>query len=181
MIGDQSEMPSRDKYDHRNCQSLFGYAQEVHRRSGGVCELCFAGQEAPLSFDFWRQLSVEHLIGESQGGYLRQIREILMRRFPSQSQSERAAFAARIDAANTITACSFCNSTTSRDRSPKTMEQILTEMPGTPEEILENAVDELRVILDKKRADVRWKLGSVRAAFEAEVRPELEKVRRNPP
>jgi hypothetical protein len=171
----------RGRYDHRNCQSLFGYAQQVHQRSGGVCELCFAGRDSPISFDFWRQLTVEHLIGESQGGYLKTIRPILQRHFPSLSWSEREAMALRIDAANTITACSFCNATTSRDRNDKTMEEIITEITGTPDEIVEHIAQRLNVILEKKRADVRWKLESVREAFEAEVRPQLEKIRSQRP
>ena len=28
------------RYDYRNCQSLFGYAARVHERSGGICQLC---------------------------------------------------------------------------------------------------------------------------------------------
>jgi hypothetical protein len=72
---------SRPAYDYRNCQSLFGYAASVHVRSGGVCQLCGA-DGGPARFDFWRQLSVEHLIGESQGGYLRAIKTAAARRFP---------------------------------------------------------------------------------------------------
>ena len=68
-------------YDYRNCQSLFGYAAKVHERSGAVCQLCGAGT-AGLDFDLWRQMTVEHLIGESQGGYLRQISASLADRFP---------------------------------------------------------------------------------------------------
>jgi len=171
----------RGRYDHRGCQSLFGYALEVHKRSGGVCELCHTGRESPLSFDLWRQLTVEHLIGESQGGYLNKIRETLRRRFSSLSPAEREAMAWRINAANTITACSFCNSTTSRDRNEKTMEEILTEAAGTSEEDLAQVIQQLSAILEKKRADVRWKLDSVRDAFEVEVRPQLEKVRSGRP
>jgi len=87
----------------------------------------------------------------------------------------------RINAANTITACSFCNSTTSRDRNEKTMEEILTEAAGTSEEVLAQVIQQLSAILEKKRADVRWKLDSVRDAFEVEVRPQLEKVRSGRP
>lgn len=54
-------------YDYRNCQSLFGYAAKVHERPGAVCQLCSAGGPE-VDFDFWRQLTVEHLIGEGQGG-----------------------------------------------------------------------------------------------------------------
>jgi hypothetical protein len=68
-------------YDYRNCRSLFGYAAEVHELSGGVCQLCAGGLE--VDFDFWRQLTVEHLIGEAQGGYLGQIDAALRARFPS--------------------------------------------------------------------------------------------------
>jgi hypothetical protein len=164
------------RYDPRNCQSLFGYAQEVHKRSGGICELCIAGGDS-ISFDFWRQLTVEHLIGESQGGYLKQIREILLRRFGNLSRAESEAMALRIDAANTITACGFCNSTTSRNRNDRTMEEILSEVEGTPEQVLEHAVRQLNAILERKRAEVRWKLESVRERFEADVLPELQRAR----
>lgn len=75
------------KYDHRNCKSLFGYAAAVHIRSGGICELCGAGGGA-LDFDLWRQYTVEHVIGESQGGYLKAILKAWLpaiRRWPQAS------------------------------------------------------------------------------------------------
>jgi hypothetical protein len=59
-------MNDRPPYDFRNCTSLFGYSAAVHVRSGGSCELCDAGDSS--DFDWWRQLTVEHLIGEGQGG-----------------------------------------------------------------------------------------------------------------
>jgi hypothetical protein len=93
-------------YDHRNCQSLFGYAAKVHERSGGVCELCDCGSERP-DFDLWRQMTVEHLIGESQGGYLRQIAASLAEHLPELPPAALDALARRIDEANTIAACSF--------------------------------------------------------------------------
>ena len=168
---------SQRRYDHRNCQSLFGYAQEVHRRSGAACELCFAGRSSKLCFDLWRQLTVEHLIGDSQGGYLRDIRSAVERCYPSMPWSEREAFAGRIDAANTITACSFCNATTSHDKFEKRMDEIITEAHGTPEEMLKHVVSQLKLILEKKRASARWKLEAVRAAFEADIRPSIEEAR----
>lgn len=108
-------MPEQVPYDYRNCQSLFGYAAAVHARSGGICALCGYG-EAGIDFDRWRQLTVEHLIGESQGGYRRQIEIDLGRRFPDLAREQVKDRAGDIDAANTVTACSFCNSTTSRFR-----------------------------------------------------------------
>jgi hypothetical protein len=53
---------------------LLGYAAQVHERSGAVCQLCGYGKGRQPDFDMWRQLTVEHLIGESQGGYLTSIR-----------------------------------------------------------------------------------------------------------
>jgi hypothetical protein len=172
---------TRGRYNHLNCQSLFGYALQVHERSGGVCELCFAGSTEPISFDFWRQLTVEHLIGASQGGYLKAISETLRRLFPNLPAEDLATLARRLDIANTITACSFCNSTTSRNKTDKSMEQILTEATGSPDEVVDFVSRQLDVVLAQKRADVRWKLDSVRQAFESEVVPRLEETRRARP
>jgi hypothetical protein len=88
------------QYNYRDCQSLFGYSAEVHQRSGGVCQLCGAGS-VELDFDLWRQMTVEHLIGESQGGYRPQIADRLAHRFPEWSAAEIVQLAA----ANTVTAC----------------------------------------------------------------------------
>ena len=96
-------------YDYRNCQSLFGYATSVHIRSGGVCQLCECGyeSEAKINFDLWRQMTVEHLIGESQGGYLKQIRNTLSKRFPGLSLDKIENIAKQIDESNTVSACGF--------------------------------------------------------------------------
>ena len=151
-------------YNHRNCQSLFGYAQLIHERSKYRCELCGCGGTPP-DFDLWRQFTVEHLVGESQGGYLRELRTAVAARFPDLAPDERAKLVAEIDAANTVTACSFCNSTTSRDRHSRDMTALLS-VPGGPDELLAAIQRELTEILERKRQDVRWKLASVRAAFQ---------------
>lgn len=39
------------EYDYRNCESLFGYAQSVHERSGGTCQLCGCGGGTEVEFD----------------------------------------------------------------------------------------------------------------------------------
>jgi hypothetical protein len=164
-------------YDYRNCQSLFGYAAKVHERSGGVCQLCGAGA-AGLDFDLWRQMTVEHLIGESQGGYLRQISASLAHRFPDLSPDEIAVLAAQIDAANTVTACSFCNGTTSRAQTPTSMTSLIETAPdGAPEQIHRHVTAGLDGILAAKRKDVTWKLVSVRKAFESRVAPVLADTR----
>lgn len=151
-------------YNHRNCQSLFGYAQNVHERSKYRCELCGCGGTPP-DFDLWRQFTVEHLVGESQGGYLRELRVAVAVRFSDLPVDERAKLVAAIDVANTVTACSFCNSATSRDRHPCDMTALLA-IPGSPGEVLAAIERELSEILERKRQDVRWKIASVRASFE---------------
>ncbi|HEY6788224.1 MAG TPA: hypothetical protein VI365_13040 [Trebonia sp.] len=165
------------EYDYRNCQSLFGYAAKVHERSGGVCQLCGAGS-AGLDFDLWRQLSVEHLIGESQGGYLHQIKDSLRARFPAVSSTEIIQLAASIDTANTVTACSFCNSTTSRDQAPVSMTELIQTAPDGPlDAVLKLVTAALESILVGKKRDVLWKLASVRRAFDTHAAPALEEAR----
>jgi hypothetical protein len=164
-------------YDYRNCQSLFGYAAKVHERSGGACQLCDAGG-IELGFDLWRQMTVEHLIGESQGGYLHQISASLGRRFPGLTPAELTELAGHIDAANTVTACSFCNSTTSRSQAPASMTGIIDAVPdGTPEQVRRHVTALLDDILASKRRTVAWKLASVRKAFDSEVAPRLADAR----
>lgn len=165
-----------DKYDYRNCQSLFGYAEAVHRRSGGVCKLGGCGARRPVDFDFWLQLSVEHLVGYSQGGYLKQIRKLLVTRFPHLPPEKCEEFARRLDEANTVTACRFCNSTTSRDLNPETMAELLGESLN-PQDAVDSAIAKLDLILKRKQADVQWKLKSVRVAFHEAIRPDLMAAR----
>ena len=147
-----SEKSMEKKYAYKNCQSLFGYAESVHKRSGGICQLCGCGAGKEINFDLWRQMTVEHLIGKSQGGHIRQIREALVNRFPELPLEEYNLLAKRIDDANTVTACSFCNSSTSR---------------------------ELNGVLSKKRAKIQWKLVSIRPTFDEHIQPEKQKTRGN--
>jgi hypothetical protein len=170
------EANTMDKYHYRNCQSLLGYAATVHHRSGGVCQLCGAGAGPVVEFDFWRQLSVEHLVGHCQGGYLQQIRELLATRFPDLPLETREDLARRLDEANTVTACSFCNSTTSRDRNSESMAQLLGESLD-PQRAVDSAIAKLALVLQRKQADVRWKLESVQLAFDEAIRPDLMAVR----
>ena len=155
-------------YNYKSCQSLFGYAAAVHMRSGGRCQLCGCGG-LPLDFDMWRQLTVEHLIGRSQGGYLKQIRAAVASRFPVLPPVECEELAQRIDILNTVSACSFCNSTTSRDVRPKTMPELLNETQGDVEDVVAHVASELHQVLVRKREDVQWKLAAVREAFQREV------------
>ena len=156
-----------EDYDYRDCQSLFGYAAKVHERSGGICQLCGMGG-AELSFDLWRQLTVEHLIGESQGGYREQIKAALAGNIPELGPAERAELASQIDAANTVTACSFCNSTTSRSQAPVSMTAIIETAPdGTPGQICAHAATLLGDVLADKKQVVTWKLAAIRKAFDS--------------
>lgn len=153
-------------YNYKQCQSLFGYSYDVHVRSRGTCQLCGCGG-ANLTFDLWRQMTVEHIIGKSQGGYPKEIRLVVAERFPDLSNAERESLAREIDVVNTVTACSFCNSTTSRDSSSTSMSDLIRTSTGNPSEVISQIASALQPILERKRSDVRWKLESVRKAYEA--------------
>jgi hypothetical protein len=163
-------------YDYRNCQSLFGYAAQVHVRSGGICALCDYGRRE-LDFDKWRQLTVEHLIGESQGGHRRDIRADLAAKYPSLSPDQLRDLAVGIDELNTVTACSFCNSTTSRTQAPFSLREVIATGPDEMTSLLSAVREATSAALERKRADVSWKLSAVRAAYEDRVVPGLRNTR----
>lgn len=156
------------KYNYKNCQSLFGYSYNVHLRSRGVCQLCFAGALEP-SFDLWRQLTVEHLIGKANGGYLKDIKIYVAELLPELSDSQQKELIAELDAANTVSACSFCNSTTSRYASKMFMKDLISESllkSRCPSDIVSHVTSETQKILNIKRADVAWKLKAIREQYE---------------
>lgn len=160
-------------YNESGLQSLFGYGRAAHVRSGGICQLCGCGAGSEIDFDLWRQFTIEHVIGEGQGGYPPRIRSAVDARFPHVSEVERAQLATRIHEANIVTACQFCNSTTSRDRAPFTMEEVIAALPDDPEEALRAVAEQLQSVLDAKRETVRWKLRSVYRRFREDIRLEL--------
>lgn len=151
-------------YNYRNCQSLFGYAFDVHVRSGGACQLCGAGRDG-MSFDLWRQMTVEHLIGQQHGARKKDILAALQVRFPAESAARVEAAVKAIDAANTVTACSFCNSMTSQHRCAETMAAIISRA-GSLDEAISLASVAAGQELEAKRRMVEWKLTAVRAAYE---------------
>src|SRR5947207_7715379 len=105
--GEEMEGP----YDESGLQSLFGYGRAAHERSGGICQLCGCGAGPDIDFDLWRQFTIEHLIGDSQGGYPGRIRPAVETQFAHLPEAERADLAVRIHETNVVTACQFCNST----------------------------------------------------------------------
>ncbi len=169
----------RGDYNYKNCQSLFGYSYAVHLRSGGVCQLCGAGSKEQ-SFDFWRQLTVEHVIGKKQGGYLKDIRKLVSELFPELGAAERNELSLAIDAVNTVTACSFCNSTTSRNASSVSMRELVSSAASesrNPAAIIKRVATATREILEKKQADVAWKLKSIRSQYEKGFLPSVSSER----
>lgn len=121
-------------------------------------------------------MTVEHLVGKSQGGYLMQIRSAVATTFPQFTAEVHEELSQRIDELNTVTACSFCNSTTSRDQNPKTMLELLRETQGNREQILAKVALELQSILIRKREVVQWKLASVREAFSRDVLVKIQEL-----
>ena len=156
------------KYNYKNCKSLFGYSAEVHIRCKGQCQLCGCGG-TPVDFNLWRQMTVEHLIGKSQGGYLKQISKLVGVNFPLYSEAEKIVLSKKIDAINTVTACQFCNSTTSRDINEFSMPQLFESAAGCREVLIQDIRTACKNILHKKRQSVQWKIESVKEAFNEHV------------
>jgi hypothetical protein len=69
-------------YDESGLLSLFGDSRAAHQRSGGICQLCGCGAGPDIDFDLWRQFTIEHLLGEGQGGYPPRIRAAIDSRVP---------------------------------------------------------------------------------------------------
>lgn len=176
--GERKGLSVEGMYDETALQSLFGYGREAHKRSGGICQLCGCGAGPEIDFDLWRQLTIEHLIGRSQGGYLDRIRPAVDRRFLQLGGSERESLASQIHEANIVTACQFCNSTTSRDVAPFTMDEAIADLPSDPEDALLALADKLNGVLAAKQSKVRWKLQSVYRGFRETIQPELSERRR---
>ncbi len=174
-------MDEQRPYDEKGLQSLFGYGRAAHQRSGGICQLCGCGAGPDVDFDLWRQFTIEHVIGESQGGYPPRIRAAVDSKFAHLSEPARRELIARIHEANIVTACQFCNSTTSRDRAAFSMEDVIADLPGDPEEALVALANRLQQILDAKRETVRWKLRSVYRGFREGIEPVLLERRSEEP
>ncbi|MBC8087028.1 MAG: hypothetical protein H7Z40_07155 [Phycisphaerae bacterium] len=96
-------------------------------------------------------------------------------RFPTLTNVERKALVATIDAMNTVSAYSFCNSTTSQDACEFTMRELLFKVDGDSDAVIAALNVQLQKILERKRASVAWKLQSVRRAYESSVLPALRR------
>ena len=164
---------SQKFYNYKNCQSLFGYAAKVHIKFKGKCQLCGCSGESPSDFDIWRQMTVEHIIGKSQGGYLVQIRDFVKEKFSELPEKDQLDLSKKIEFLNTVTACHFCNSTTSRHISSKNMKQIIDEAQGSKSNVLKQIEEELKLILEEKIILVKWKIKSVEKAFKEEILPNM--------
>jgi hypothetical protein len=151
-------------YNYKACQSLFGYAQRAHRRSEARCQLCGCGDAA--NFDMWRQMTIEHLIGQSQTGHIRKFKPLLAQRFSNLNQAQIEELAMAVDDMNTVTACSFCNAMTSQVTTPKGMDRLITDS-ASPGELLDLLGEVCRELLKAKQALVQRKLAAIRAAWDA--------------
>jgi hypothetical protein len=61
------------------------------------------------------------------------------------------------------------------------MEELIANGPDHPRALYEAVVEQLQGILDRKRSIVAWKLEATRAAFDADIRPQLERRRAEEP
>ncbi len=166
------------KYNHKNCQSLFGYAAATHKRCKWQCQLCGAGGLSAGS-KFWRQLTVEHLIGRSDGGYRKDknapidINRLVDANFQAYTEGEKNDLVKKIDELNTVTACQLYNSTTSRFKAEEkhTMANLFKESGNCRELLIKKIGEACSDILRQKKEKVRWKLVSVEDAFKKYIIP----------
>ena len=101
----------------------------------------------------------------------------IARRFPELTSAERERLVQRIDEANTVTACSFCNSMTSQhDKHGSSISKLLDRAKGSPDEIVDMILLEINKLFDDKRVTVT-KIEAIHAAFDRLVRPDLLKAR----
>lgn len=165
-----------DVYDYRSYASLFGYGSSVHARSGGICQYCMYGDGPVAAFDQWRQLTVEHIIGAKGGGYATeqgkdnppQLPSIIADLYPELSLAQRKALIARIDSANTVTACHSCNSMTSRMPPPMSMATLLAEarsQADTLDDMVTYASQRLVTIFSDKQQTVLKNLDIIRKEY----------------
>ena len=108
-----------------DCQSLMGYAESVHGRSGGVCAYCDFGKDR-VDFAEWRQLTLEHVISDSEltkdriHKCLRGLFGLKESDWPQPRQWQREERFRGLRLYNSVyrecevTVCHFCNSLTSR-------------------------------------------------------------------
>ena len=191
------------KWGAGNCQSLVGYADEVHRNSGGACEYCEYGS-GELDFDLWRQLSLEHVIPSSWLDWkrLQRLLEELFAPYPinlferkkrgSTELPEGRQLRHEIEMACCATACQFCNSMTSwferkhgggyRSRFHAIFQSAsIREADGFKRrrEAILKEVKKLRdEILDIKKRDVAERIQALKEHFEEHIRSGLEQHRR---
>ena len=164
-------------YDARNCQSLCGYGREVHRRSGGICKYCSFGKGSSLDPSLWRQLTVEHIIPASRGGKLSDIKKALETRFPDIVPDVLNDRANSIDRENTITACHFCNSATSRWPGKCNLSNVILHTQGNWNWVLREVILAIKREFNDKKQGIKWKLGSVNRLFKEDIGPELNRAR----
>jgi hypothetical protein len=168
-------------YDARGCASLLLYGKEVHLRSGGICQLCQRfGVGDTVDFESWRQLTVEHIIGRKDDGSVEKIRDAVEHKCfdPPLSPGRAATLADELHRLNTVSACSFCNSMTSRATCEETLAALIARTKGSDAELVGAVTEATKAVLSKKQAEVRWKLESLRAAFNEEVATQLADTRK---
>ena len=151
---------------------------QAHKRSGGICQFCRCNAGATVSYDLWRQMTIEHVIGKKRGGDLKEITIAISERFPEITSTYRNRLVQRITEANTITACSLCNSLTSQHgKNGKKIADMLREATGTPDEVVNQVLVEIANLFEAKRAEVDYKHEAIRDAFEKLVEPDLRQLR----
>jgi len=163
-------------WDPLSCQSLLGYGRAAHERSGGVCAYCGLGSDG-VTFDLWRQLTVDHVIASNTigpGGLGKLIRA---KCFPNLPEGELKKLFESINRINLVTACSFCNSMTSRKRT-RSIHEIMPDEPSeevvaADHPLVEALLSRLEQLVDVERKDkvkyVQARLDTLKEYFDGQI------------
>jgi hypothetical protein len=111
------------------------------------------------------------------GGRYSNIRTALMEKFGPVDLKVQHGYLKAIDDHNTASACYFCNSATSRTRALKTIQQLITEATGEPDDVVAQVIAGIDAALERKKKHTQWKLGSIKRRFESEIIRRLSEKR----
>jgi len=178
-----------------NCQSLLGYAESVHLATGGICAYCDFGKPR-LDFSEWRQLALEHVVpsgivnGDEVKSKLMALFGYAKEDWPTRKHQPRAdlrghKLQAKLAEACCTTACTFCNSMTSKYPDDKfnyaefwkVFEDSELRASPSSERLLGLLKNAIPPIVARKRAYVQAKLFILKSEYQKRVERALAERR----
>jgi len=105
-----------------------------------------------------RSLSVEHIIGKTQEGYIHQIKKAVTKAFPDYTKDQVIKLSEKLDTINTVSAHTFCNSITSRNHADRDMDEMIMKFAPDEETLISEVKKECKKTLDFKAISVKEKI-----------------------